>query len=445
MSNNGRYITKIKKLLLPIAVFALIPVFLLCGCNTEERAFKWVEGKINEHYYFPLPEDREYEGSVKDYVNKYLDMYSSFYTAEEYKKVEATSSGSMSGLGVSYEYIPQGVYPGGQSGLYLTKVVGNSPAYHAGLRAGEFVYSGGYNGELTTFDSYSSFTLFLDGIPKDEMFVLNTDKGAYQTRKKDYTASYCYMVTNSAEWNVTYENNSMQIEEESGGKSCLPDGAAYLRLDKFYGNAAQEMAALIEKFNAEECTSLILDLRQNGGGYVDVMSNISTIYTGQLQNAMPSAGVAQYKNGSRDYFKPTVSFPASKQLKAGVKVSVLADSGSASASEALVGSLICNGVVDYSDIYISDFDEGYLSLHATANNCRTYGKGIMQSTYRHPVYGYAIKLTTALIFWPDNTTTIHGTGLGTEMGCKSVKAGWSVTYDDEQLSLAVRQIYGLSA
>ncbi|MGN0823810.1 MAG: S41 family peptidase [Candidatus Coproplasma sp.] len=444
MSINGRLKTKIKKITVPLAAFALVPIFLLFGCNSEDSAFKWVKSKIDEHYYFPLPQDREYNGSVKEYVNKYLDIYSSFYTAEEYKKVEATSAGSMSGFGVSYEYIPQGVYPNGQSGLYITRVVGNSPASRIGLRAGEFVYSGGYMGEETTFDSYSSFTLFLDSIPQNEMFVLNTDKGAYQTRKKDYTASYCYMATNSVEWNVLYEGNNMTISEESGGKSCLPDGAAYLKLDKFYGNAAQEMAALIEEFNAEKCTSLILDLRQNGGGYVDVMSNISSIFTGQLQNAMPSAGVAQYKNGSKDYFKPTVSFPESKQLPAGVKVSVLADSDSASASEALIGSLICNGVIDYSDVYISDYEDGYLNHHATVANCRTYGKGIMQSTYRHPIYGYAIKLTTALIYWPDNTTTIHGTGLGAEMGCKTVKASWNVTYDDEQLSLAVQQIYGLS-
>ncbi|MGN1061011.1 MAG: S41 family peptidase [Candidatus Coproplasma sp.] len=445
MNFNGRFIAKFKKLIPTLAALCLIPVFLLCGCNSERAAFNWVKSKIDEHYYYSLPSDCTFNGSVKDFVSEYLDIYSHFYTAEEYKKTLATSSGSMSGLGVSYEYIPQGVYPGGKSGLYLTKVVGNSPAYHVGLRAGEFVYSGSYNGKQTSFDSYSSFTLFLDGIPQDETFSLITDKDTYQTAKTAYTASYCYMATKSVEWNITYENGNMKIVEESGGKSCLPDGVAYIRLDQFYGNAAYEMAALIEKFNQQNCSSLILDLRRNGGGYVDVMSNISAIFTGQLQNPMPSAGFAEYKNGSREEFKANVSFPASKQLPAGVKVSVLADSGTASASEALIGSLICNGVADYSDIYISDYDDCYLNLHATVANCRTYGKGIMQTTYRHGLYGYAIKLTTALIYWPDGVTTIHGTGLGEDMRCKTVKASWNVTYADEQLALAVEQIYGQSA
>lgn len=445
MKQNGCYIYKIKRIISAAAVLALIPVLLLCGCNSERTAFNWVRSQIDKYYYYSLQSGCEYNGSVKDFVRQYLDEYSQFYTAEEYKTVSATSSGKMDGLGISFEYVPEGVHPSGESGIHLVKVIGNSPAYYSGLSAGEFVKSVSYNGEIRTFDSATSFTLCLDDIPEDASFTITTDRGTYQTSKTEYTASYCYMATNSAGWRITYDNGDMKIVEESVGKSCLPNGAAYLRLDKFYGNAAQEMASLIEIFNQKNCTSLILDLRQNGGGYVSAMSNISAIYTGQLQNQPSSMGIAEYKNGYKEYYRPSVSFASRQQLPAGVKVSVLADNATASASEALIGVLICNGVIDYSDVYISDFDESYLTYSNTLQkDCRTYGKGIMQTTYVHAIYRYAIKLTTAKIFWSDGVTSIHGTGLGQEMGCRTVAASWSVTYADEQLSSAVNQIYAPS-
>lgn len=433
---------KFKRITLSAACLALVPLVFVCGCNSEKAQFNWVRAKIDQYYYWDLPQDCVYEGSTANFVKKYLDDYSKFYTAEEYEAVQATSSGNMSGLGVSFEYLQSGVYPGGESGIHLVKVVGNSPAYYAGLSAGEFVKSGSYNGQSYIFDSSASFSNFLDSIPAETSFSLTTDKGVYQTRKSEYVASYCYMATSQNTYYVEY-GNSMNIRESCEGIDYLPDGAAYLRLEQFYGNAASEMAALMEKFNANGYTSLILDLRRNGGGYVSVMSDISAIYTGQLQNKYSTMGYAEYKNGSKEYFSSSISLTNTQYYTPGVKLSVLADNGTASASEALIGVLISNGVIDYSDVYISNFGQSYLSYSGTSSkNGKTYGKGIMQSTYRNAVYGYAIKLTTAKIYWPDGVTSIHGKGLSQDMGCKTVDAEWNITYGDEQLALAVNKIYG---
>ena len=443
MYHNGYLKITAKRVLTAIAVMALIPILLFSGCNTEREAFNWVRTQIDNHYFFSLPSDAVYNGSVKEYVENYLDDYSQFYTAEEFKQVQANDSGNMQGVGISVEYVTQGLHPSGESGVYLTRVVGNSPAYHCGLRAGEFIKTGTYNGVEYTFNSKAQFTQFLDSIPSNTAFSLTTDKATYETQKTKYEASYCYMATNSNLWSITYEDDQMKVVEEEGGKACLPDGAAYLRLDQFYGKSADEMASLMAVFNRENCTSLILDLRRNGGGYVSVMSDISSIYTGQLQNRIDNTGIAEYKFGNRGNFSLGKSFTAEQCFPSGKKLSILADSGTASASEALIGVLISNGVIDYSDVYISDFAEGYLTHSNTgAKDCRTYGKGIMQTTYKHPLYGYAIKLTTAKIYWPDGVTSIHGTGLGQDMGCQTVEADWNVTYSDEQLSLAVQSIYG---
>ena len=123
-------------------------------------------------------------------------------------------------------------------------------------------------------------------------------------------------------------------------------------------------------------------------------------------------------------------------------MSVLADNGTASASEALIGVLIDNGVMDYGDVYISDFSESYLKFTGTADkNGRTYGKGIMQTTFVNHSTGEALKLTTAKIYWPKGDVSIHDVGL-TDEKCKTVPTDWEVTYGDTQLAAAVAAIYG---
>ncbi len=434
---------KFKKVFFAIVALALIAVVTVCGCYTESSAYNWARGYIDAYYYWDLPDDCEYKGSVKQFVKDYLDVYSAFYTKEEYDSVYSTAGGNMSGLGVSFEFVPEGVHPQGGSGILLVKVIGNSPAYKAGLRAGEFVKSGTAGTRTVQFDSAGAFSGFLDSLSAGQAFTLTTDKKSYTVAKEAYTASYCRMSTNGKDWTVSYDGDKLTVNETEGGIECLPDGAAYLRLDQFYGNAANEMGALIAKYNAESCTSLILDLRGNGGGYVDLMGDISNIYTGQLQNAYQYSCYAEYKGGQRESYYSQKTFPTEQSFPAGMKLSVLADNGTASASEALIGVLISNGVMDYSDVYVSDFSKAYLDYTGTGDkNCRTYGKGIMQTTFKHQIYGYAIKLTTAKIYWPDGRTCIHGSGLGKDTGCKTVEADWEITYADEQLAKAVALIYG---
>ena len=47
---------------------------------------------------------------------------------------------------------------------------------------------------------------------------------------------------------------------------------------------------------------------------------------------------------------------------------------------------------------------------------RSYGKGIMQTTYENPFRGDALKLTTAKIYWPKSNVTIHGVGITKTLG-----------------------------
>lgn len=440
-----------------IAAVAFLGGFLTCKFTRKRElsSFEWALDTIKKYYYEDISDEELLVASMRGISALELDRYSGYYTQKEYEELYASNSGSRSGVGISYTYIEDKYaqyHPDKRGGVFINMVVGNSPAFESGLRAGEFIDSVKVGEKSYSFESSDEFSAVLDSIADGVEFSLVSNHGEYAVSKQDYTMSYAVMYTNTTEYSIIYDSNNRGFveENEKKGISYLPQGAAYMRLDQFFGNAANEMAGLMGIFNEEHCTSLILDLRGNGGGYVDLMCDISDIFTGQLPHHNDVAMRAVYKDGTIEKAFVSNIYSSSQMLPADTKVSVLADHNTASASEALIGVLIDNGVIDYKDIYISDFEDGYAAYLRGINdapemdilNCRTYGKGIMQTTFQNPVTHEALKLTTAKLYWPKGETCIHGTGLNKGMGCNTLKTDWDVTYGDVQLSEAVKVIYG---
>ncbi|MDE6690411.1 MAG: hypothetical protein K2K04_00415, partial [Clostridia bacterium] len=317
MEQSGR----VKKIVTALAALAIAAVFFFAGFaiakltkKREVSSFEWAMKIVRDNYYGSNVSSGEFlNGSLKGFADECLDIYSEYYTAEEFKAMVASNSGSKSGVGVSFTYVGEGVHPQNKNGILIESVVGNSPAYKSGLRAGEFISSASFNGTTATFESSDDFIDFIDARADGEEFILHSDHGQYTVAKSVYTQSYCYMATADKQWTVEYDGKKRTVFETVGGIDCLPEGAAYLRLDQFFGGAAYEMAELIEEFNAESCTSLILDLRGNGGGYVNVMSDISGIFTGQLENPNPISMRAVFKDGHTESTHVTDKFAAEKQ------------------------------------------------------------------------------------------------------------------------------------
>ena len=194
-----------KSLRIVLTVFGAIVIAAACFLGgfftsqlTREKSvssYEWALKTIMENYYKDVPEDELLKSSLDGIVNEHLDIYSEYYTAKEYKELVASNSGSKSGVGVSYSFIPEGVHPSGKSGVFINMVVGNSPAYESGLKSGEFVSAISYKGERTEFSSSADFSDCIDGIGKGEKFTLITDHGERQVSKEAYTESYCTMAT----------------------------------------------------------------------------------------------------------------------------------------------------------------------------------------------------------------------------------------------------------
>ena len=95
-------------------------------------AADWVLSIIEKYYYQDIDSSEADNIAADAIVDKYLDIYSEYYTAEEYRALQASNGGSSSGVGISYSYIPG-------TGVTVIGTTGNSPSFRAGLRSGDVI------------------------------------------------------------------------------------------------------------------------------------------------------------------------------------------------------------------------------------------------------------------------------------------------------------------
>ena len=437
--------------LIAAAILILTVIFSGCGLFGTTDTKKWILNTIKANYYYYDEMDKEglEDLSIDEIVSR-LDIYSEYYTAEELQALIKDNSGEKAGIGFSYSFLKAGdcsLYPDG--GCLLVMVVGNSPAEAAGLRSGYLLTGGSYNGVTASFDNEDALGNFVDPIPANVTFTLTAYTGEgvqdFTVSKQEYNASYMFMATNDSAWTPALNGNG----EVTGLKKVadrkieyLPEGTAYISMSQFFGTAADEFGYLVRQFNASHCTSMILDLRDNGGGYVDVMQDMAGYFTSSMGGGTYVAMTARYKSGKEETYNCKRYDTGSWLVPRDTKVYVLANSGTASASEALIGVLVSYDFLKYENIFLSDFGSEFLTWADGAYGTnRSYGKGIMQTTFTNYFTGEALKLTTAQIYWP-NGNCIHGVGLTANDGCQTVQADWLVTPDDSELQRIVRIIKG---
>lgn len=440
---------KIKKIFISaLAVVFIAAAAFSSGCSTDSRT--WVLKTLRENFYFYDEMNKEglEELSLEEIVArvKSQDIYSEYYTAEEYEAVVKDYAGNKAGIGFSYMFVEAGastVYPDG--GCVVALVMGNSPAEKSGMRAGQILTSGTYNGETVAFEKQGDLDAFISPIKTDVRFTLTDGAGVdHEVYKTEYVASYMFMATAETAFSPTLSGSGKVTgvaEVSDRAIEYLPEGCAYVSMSQFFGNAADEFGYLMEKFNALNCKSLILDLRSNGGGYVDVMCDMAGYFTSSLDGGTRVAMTAEYRNGHKEIYN-CKSHSGNGLVPVDTTVYVLANSGTASASEALIGVLVDYGFVEPENILLSDFSEEFTAWSdGEYGTKRSYGKGIMQSPFVNFWTREVLKLTTAEIFWP-NGKSIHGVGVTTYDGCRTVEADWIVTPDDSELKNAVEIIKG---
>lgn len=369
--------------------------FLNCGSTTLLGS---ALNLINSEAYLIDPETGEQkyltEQELLDLtIDFYFDKYSEYYTSEEVAIINAQGSGNYKGFGVSIYTNSTTIY----------KVIGNSPAEKAGLKAGDVIKKLVIDGQETIVTDNASISEKL-AVARDKMvtFVIERNGATFNfnLEAEAFIASYVHYFDSETSFFFQSEEGSNTLIEktDADGKMIeLDSKTAYIKLDLFEGDSAKQMEKALDFMQSRGREKLILDLRDNGGGYLSTLTEIASLFiynNGQSNNVVT---YARTRKGLETYSTPSNKFHQNVK-----KIAVMANGNSASATECLIGAML-----HYGDSFSKDtliIEKGNDGI------AKTYGKGIMQTTYWLNKGG-SLKITTGKMYWPDNETSIHEVGI----------------------------------
>lgn len=339
------------------------------------------------------------------------DPYRQYYTKEEYQAYVAEGNGDYEGLGL--------VFVGDNT---IFKTIGNSPAMRAGIIKGDVIKEGcivnGGTENYVSFDNFDALSDFLDTIKLNDTVKFKIERnGVMMTNpisitKKEYEASY-----------VTYKDNQkmvafMEDEEDNyvNNSQCmaeLDDNTAYIGLAMFQGDAGEQFANALEFAKNRGRKKLIIDLCDNGGGKLSVLTEIASYLIYNNNKAQTIIAIEESKsaqdNQIRHSYTDSVTSENNYDKQNIEKIVVLANNNTASASECLLLAMLHYGQADLDNNFT---DAGNVVIVDGPLGARTYGKGKMQTTFKLKS-GAAIKLTTANLYAPDRETSINSVGITT--------------------------------
>ncbi len=409
-----------------IAVFAFFGGYVVCmgTLDGEIRTLLSVKKSIQKDYYKEVTDEDFYRAVFGGINDDLLDAYSEYMTPEEYAEVLKEMEGSRSGVGLVFQ-------GSGEDSLRIIRVCGNSPAENAGIAAGEKILRcGKAEDSLVACATFDEFSALIQAYAEGEEFCIGVE-GASGERvvkisKQAYVENYVFYRTSTESYAFTGEE-ATELTQKGAPMEYLPADTAYVRLIQFTGNAAKEFDGAMAKFKVGGKKNLILDLRENGGGYLDIMQSVSSYFCKNSTEKKPIVAIADYGDRMVEY-RATGNLYG-EYFAQDSQIFVLADSGTASASECLIGCMLDYGAVAYGDICLV---ERY-------GEARTFGKGIMQETKLvNFLEGDALKLTTAEIRWPKGNS-IHGRGVLPEDGAKVAKQN---TNFEEETKGALAMLFG---
>ncbi|MBQ3116053.1 MAG: PDZ domain-containing protein [Clostridia bacterium] len=337
-------------------------------------------------------------------VNGLLDDYSAYYTKEEYEQILKERTGAREGVGLSF-YRDEGgkdLYP------VVFKVYGNSPAERAGFLAGDRItylqiegkeskkVTGGTVIEQVMGELKMGQKISITFEREGEQHTLEVVKEQFETAQVTYYDNQCKLYFSSKD-----SDEIQKVVDNTAGMTELDDKTAYIKLESFEDSAVWQLKEAFAQMQANNKEKLIFDLRDNGGGKLNVLLEIASYFIYNEGQEQSLVVYAQKKKGTEEYFTPKNNFlPFIKE------VFVLANGNTASASEALIGAMLYYG----EDI---NFDQDHIIIEGAKDKegiGSTFGKGVMQTTYELE-NGGAVKFTTGKIMFPDKKTCINKVGI----------------------------------
>lgn len=302
---------------------------------------------LEEEYYQDINMEKLLDGMLLGATFSLGDPYTTYMNAKEAQSfMESIDSDDYAGVGL---YIATTE----DDGVIVLEPIEGAPAHTAGIVAGD---------KIVAVDGVSTVGMSLDEVaakmkgPEGTDVVISVIK-AESGEKVDVTLTRAI------------------VERKTVQAKMITDKTGYIRLTQFGVNTCGEF---IESFNGlvnENMTHLVVDLRNNGGGYLEQAVSIADAFI-QEGNIVYTVG----KTGKKNEYKATPG-------KTKVPMVLLINGNSASASEVLVGALKDYGL-------------------ATIVGEKSFGKGVTQVT-RHFDDGSMMKITDSRYYTPNGVCIDH--------------------------------------
>ncbi len=320
--------------------------------------------KVVDEYVGTFTTKQLVEGSIKGMFQALGDPYSSYMTSDEYKASLSGISGQFEGIGAEMSALDakgQACTPLGTACfLDVVRVIRKSPAEKAGLLAGDVV---------TAVDATS-------------VSGQTVDQSVAKIRGPRNTAVKLSLLRAGRAFDLSITRDVIQSEDVTS--AALANGTVgYLKISGFSSGAAADFQSLLKDQLAGGIKSYIVDLRDDPGGFVDAALKVASQFVG--------SGPIYWEEHAGGVQTAQLAEAGGIATDPSIRLVVLVNGGSASASEILAGALHDTG-------------------RATLVGARTFGKGTIQQWIQLPNDSGGFRLSIAKWLTPDKTW-IHGVGI----------------------------------
>ncbi len=328
---------------------------------------------LDQAYLGEINEEELIESAVKGYVEGLGDVYTEYLTKEEYEELMISVDGDYVGIGI---YMSQDIY----GNVVVLLPIEGSPAEEADLRTGDIITK--VNGE--------------ECLDMELSVVANIVKG------EEGTTVDLEILRGEETLNKTVERRTVEINPINS--EVLEENIGYIEILSFDDECSKDFEMKLNELLEKNIKSLIIDVRNNGGGIVTEAINISELFISKGNTIM-----IELDKNLKEY--KTIAKTDAK-IDSNLEIIVLTNENSASASEIFVGALKDN-------------------KRAKIVGTKTFGKGVMQEIV--PVAsGGALKLTIEEFRTP-NGDVINKKGIEPDIEIEDNQE----TEKDEQLQKAI--------